>query len=193
MLIIDTLVKFAERLNNKAGFYLLYKIYLRLQGVRSGRHLFFRNRPIVRNNGTMVLGDTVTMHSLPDGEFCRTRVITNFKNSKITIGGNSILRGSTVWASEEISIGKNFVSAPYAWIVDHDAHGILPEQRSTRYSKSAPIKIGDNVWLGYRVLVLKGATIGDNCVIAAGAIVTGDIPANSVAAGVPARVVKKVA
>jgi len=104
-----------------------------------------------------------------------------------------LLRGTTIWASAEISIGKNFISAPDVWIVDNDAHGVEPGKRSGQYASSAPVKIGDNVWIGYRAMVLKGVTIGDNSVIAAGAVVTNDIPANSIAAGVPAKVVKTIA
>ena len=67
-------------------------------------------------------------------------------------------------------------------------HGLKPEERHDLFP--APIHIGKNVWLGANVTVLGGVTIGDNVVIAAGAVVTRDVPANTVAAGVPARVVR---
>ena len=102
------------------------------------------------------------------------------------------MRGTTIWASTEIVIGNNLLTAPYSWIVDNDAHGINPAKRANKYAKTAPVKIGDNVWIGYRAMVLKGVTIGDNAVIAAGAIVTKDVPSNSVAAGVPARIIKTI-
>lgn len=56
----------------------------------------------------------------------------------------------------------------------------------------APVTIGDNVWIGFGVSIFKGVTIGDNCVIAAHSVVTRDIPANSIAAGIPAKVVKTI-
>ena len=56
--------------------------------------------------------------------------------------------------------------------------------------KTAPVKIGDNVWIGMGAVILKGVTIGDNSVVAAGAIVTKSIPANTIVAGNPAEVVK---
>ena len=62
-------------------------------------------------------------------------------------------------------------------------HGLNPEERHDLFP--APIHIGKNVWLGANVTVLGGVTIGDNVVIAAGAVVTRDVPANTVAAGVP--------
>ena len=56
----------------------------------------------------------------------------------------------------------------------------------------APIVLGKNVWVGSNVTILQGVTIGDNAVIAAGAVVTKDVPAGCVAAGVPAGVIKKI-
>ncbi len=69
-------------------------------------------------------------------------------------------------------------------------HGFSPERRHDLYPK--PIHIGKRVWLGANVTVLPGVTIGDNAVIAAGAVVTGDVPANTVFAGVPARFIKAI-
>lgn len=69
-------------------------------------------------------------------------------------------------------------------------HGLNPAQRSDNHPP--PIHIGKNVWLGSHCTVLPGVTIGDNSVIAAGAVVTKDVPAYSVAAGIPARVIKKI-
>lgn len=56
---------------------------------------------------------------------------------------------------------------------------------------TAPINIGNHVWIGLRAIILKGVTIGDGAVIAAGAVVTNNVPANSVVAGVPARVMSE--
>lgn len=58
-----------------------------------------------------------------------------------------------------------------------------------KYLKEKGIKIGNNIYFGTNVIILKGVTIGDNCIIAAGSIITKDIPANSVAAGIPAKVI----
>ncbi len=81
-------------------------------------------------------------------------------------------------------------------LVGHNAvlatlnHDIDPSRRST--TLPSPIVIGKNVWLGANVTVTPGVTIGDNAVIAAGAVVTKDIPENTVAAGVPASVIKRI-
>ena len=69
-------------------------------------------------------------------------------------------------------------------------HFLEPEKRKMTYP--APIVLGKNVWVGSNATILQGVTIGDNSVIGAGAVVTGDIPVDSVAVGVPAKVVKHI-
>ena len=71
-------------------------------------------------------------------------------------------------------------------------HPILPELREKAYQYNSPVHIGRNCWLGAGVIVLPGVTIGDNTVIGAGSVVTGDIPANVVAVGSPCRVLRSI-
>lgn len=69
-------------------------------------------------------------------------------------------------------------------------HGLAPEDRKTTYP--APIVLGRNVWVGSNVTILQGVNIGDNAIVAAGAVVTKDVPANTVVGGVPAKPIKKI-
>lgn len=69
-------------------------------------------------------------------------------------------------------------------------HMLCPEQRKNTYA--APIKLGKNVWVGSNATILQGVTIGDNAVVAAGAVVNNDVPANTVVGGVPAKVIKQI-
>ena len=69
-------------------------------------------------------------------------------------------------------------------------HPLLPEQRNTGMECAKPITIDDNCWFGGNVTVLPGVHIGEGCVIGAGSVVTRDIPANSLAMGVPCRVIR---
>ena len=71
-------------------------------------------------------------------------------------------------------------------------HSTNPTERNTRREWAEPVTIGDNVWIGGDVTILPGVTIGDNCTIGAGSVVTRDIPANSIAVGNPARVIKSI-
>lgn len=83
-----------------------------------------------------------------------------------------------------IQIGDDFIAAPGLHINSgsHEPTNMAP--------KNTPIKIGNRVWCGVDVTILSGTTIGDDVVIAAGSIVVKDIPSNSIAAGIPARVIK---
>lgn len=69
-------------------------------------------------------------------------------------------------------------------------HGLNPDERTASYF--APIVIGKNVWIGANATVLQGVTIGDNSVVAAGAVVNRDVPANTIVGGVPARIIKHI-
>lgn len=90
----------------------------------------------------------------------------------------------------KVTIGDNVLLGPHVMVstAGHPLDAI--ERRSTEFGKE--IKIGNDVWIGGNVSILPGVTIGDNCVIGAGSVVTKDIPANSVAVGNPCRVMKKV-
>ena len=69
-------------------------------------------------------------------------------------------------------------------------HGLSPEKRKTTYP--APIVLGNNVWIGSNATILQGVTIGDNAVVAAGAVVTKDVAANTVVGGVPAKIMRYI-
>lgn len=101
-----------------------------------------------------------------------------------------IAPGVEITAAKSIRIGANTMIAAECSINDCDWHGLYNRTRPFRCTKS--VVLGNNVWLGAKVIVCKGVTIGDNSVIGAGSVVTSDIPANVVAAGNPARVVKEL-
>ncbi len=112
-------------------------------------------------------------------------------NAEIIIGDYCLIApGVRISAAKSIRIGDNCMLAANVIISDSDWHGIYNRIRPFRCTK--PVVIENNVWLGERVIITKGVTIGENSVIGAGAIVTKDIPANCVAAGNPARVIKTI-
>ena len=112
-------------------------------------------------------------------------------SASISIGDYCLLSpGTRISAARQIRIGHSCMLAANCSISDSDWHGIYNRTRPFRCTE--PVTLGDNVWLGENVIVCKGVSIGDNSVIGAGAVVTRSIPANSVAAGNPARVVKSI-
>lgn len=108
-------------------------------------------------------------------------------NAHLILNGGTINENCQITCATEIKIGKGCLMARDVVIRDYDGHTIdLPN-----YQMAKPITIGDNVWIGYRAMILKGVTIGEGAVIAAGAVVTKDIPPHSIAGGIPARVIKE--
>src|SRR3989338_1806940 len=121
------------------------------------------------------------------------KIATGF-GGKIIIHRNvAVFEYCVIDAHRKIEIGENTLIAPFCCLTDYD-HLVTAKDESpiVQGYKSAPISIGRNVWLGTKVIILKGGTIGDNTVIGAGSVVTRDIPSNSVAVGNPARVIKKI-
>ncbi|WP_156155853.1 sugar O-acetyltransferase [Demequina phytophila] len=90
-----------------------------------------------------------------------------------------------------ITIGEDCQIGPNVQLLT-PTHPIDPQPRRDKLEAAKPITIGDNVWLGGGVIVCPGVTIGDNSVIGAGSVVTKDIPANVIAVGNPARVVRTI-
>lgn len=91
----------------------------------------------------------------------------------------------------KVTIGDNCLFAPNVSIYTA-GHPIHPDARNSLYEYGIDVTIGSNCWLGGNVIVMPGVNIGDNCVIGAGSVVTKDIPAWSIAAGNPARVIRKI-
>lgn len=111
----------------------------------------------------------------------------------IRIGRNNAFSNNVcVIANHQVVIGDGCQIGDMVCIYDSDFHELDPITRNRSAGASKPVTIGNNVWLGSRVMVLKGVTIGDNSVVAAMSVVTRDIPANCVAAGMPAKVIRRL-
>lgn len=114
------------------------------------------------------------------------------RGSEIVIGNGCIFSNNvSLVAMKSIRIGDRCLFGEQVCIIDSDFHGLAPDCRRTP-GKSRPVRLGNNVWIGNRSMILKGVSIGDNAVIAAMSVVTRDIPANTVAAGNPARVIREL-
>ena len=112
-------------------------------------------------------------------------------NARLTIGDNSyITSSSVVYCSGNIEIGSDCAISWNTSILDTDFHHIYYPD-GTKNELIKPVKIGNKVWIGCGVTILKGVTIGDNAVIAAHTLVNRDVPANCMAAGNPMRIVRE--
>ena len=108
------------------------------------------------------------------------------------IGAKTVLgQECTISAFQHVSIGRECVIADRVMMIDFD-HGMVETERPIRaqgiYKRD--VRVGHNCWIGYGACVLRGVTVGDNAVIGTNAVVTADLPANSVSGGVPARVIR---
>jgi acetyltransferase-like isoleucine patch superfamily enzyme len=148
-------------------------------------------RSLVIFGDNIHLGRHAHIIASPDNLIRITSWPSRLGKTEIRIGNYCLISpGVRISAAKSIQIGDNCMFASNVYISDSDWHGIYNRIRPFRSEK--PIIIEDNVWLGERVIVNKGVCIGENSVIGAGSIVTKNIPANSIAAGNPARVIKTI-
>lgn len=112
------------------------------------------------------------------------------EQGRISIGRCCLIcPGVRIGSSCDVSIGDSCMLAHGAYVTDADWHGIYDR---VALGRQAPVTIGDNVWIGDQAIVGKGVTIGDNAILGAGAVVTRDVPANTIVAGNPARIVRRL-
>ena len=109
-----------------------------------------------------------------------TTLLNDGEDSNIIIGNNCRLNGSYIHAQSSIIIGDNCIIASGVNIIDSNGHVVKSLNRTTGRDVPCPIIIGNNVWIGLNAIILKGTEIGDNCVVAAGAIVKGKYESNSI-------------
>mgnify|MGYP004594224857 FL=1 len=112
----------------------------------------------------------------------------------LTIGNNVGMSSTRLWIHESVRIGNNVKIGGCVLITDTDAHPMdyVVRRSSNEGTKSAPVVIEDDVWVGAHCIILKGVTIGARSIIGAGSVVTNSIPVDCVAAGNPCRVIKSL-
>ena len=111
---------------------------------------------------------------------------------EVRIGAKTVLgQDCTISAYQHVSIGRECILADRVMLIDFD-HGIVEVERPIRLQGiyKRDVRVGHNCWIGYGACLLRGVTVGDNAVLGTSAVVTRDIPANAVAAGVPAKVLR---
>lgn len=178
-----------------------YKLFLKFTHVKYGKTLILKGVPFVYNHkgASMTIGDNCLIKSsfLSNlvGLYSRTIILTRIPGAVIEIGDNVGISGATIYARSRITIGDNTNIGGNVKILDNDFHPVDPEARlrdDKEQIGTAPIQIGKNCFIGCNVLILKGSKIGDNCVVGAGAVVSGIFEDNCVIAGNPAKVIRRV-
>lgn len=180
---------------------LYFKIKCLIHGISYGKSLEVYGNVIVRGPGKITIGNNVQLISsswrssaASLGHNVRLRTFFYGGDNKIIIEDGVGLNGTSITArSRTIRIGKNTMFAADCMILDSDFHVPWPPENRNKnpgYEYDQDVIIGSHVWVGARCIILKGVVIGDNAVIAAGSVVVKSIPANALAAGNPAKVIK---
>lgn len=163
------------------------------QGCQLGRGVILNGIPAIRRKGSgrIIIGDDVTINS---SRWSNSLNIAGAMNLCAEDGATLELKAgcgvssSQIIANIGIEIGENSLIGACCLICDSDMHEVpLGSGKPTAMS---PIKIGKNVFVGARCIVMKGVTIGDGTVIGAGSVVTKDIPPNSLSSGNPAKIIR---
>lgn len=178
----------------KKAWYRLQHLYIRHklspQLKSLGKHPFIvKPWHIEIFGGPVSIGDNITLLGCSDKK-TRLTVWSDKKNiNGITIGDHVLISpGVRISAANSISIADSCMLASHVYITDSDWHGIY--DRSLPSEDVSSVILEENVWVGDSAIICKGVTIGKNSIIGAGSVVTSDIPANVVAAGNPAKIIK---
>jgi acetyltransferase-like isoleucine patch superfamily enzyme len=182
-----------EKLRELLNYY--YMFFFKSKASFEGDVFFNRKSRISsENKSNIIISRNVLMFGF----------LVSSNGGKISIGKNTSIRvGCKIFCAKRIDIGENVIFADNVIISDTNHHPTHPEDRlmmmksgwgsnlwSWKYADSKGIIIEDNVWLGQYSRVIKGVRIGKNSIVASNAVVTKDVPPNSIVAGNPAKIVK---
>jgi len=148
-------------------------------GFKQFRKSTVETRFFARKNSTVVVDGSFN--------FCSGADIRVLENAVLTLGGGYCNDGVQIVCAKSVSIGKGCAIARDVIIRDWDAHRLL----NTGHETAKAVCIGEHVWVGIRAMILKGVTVGDGAVVAAGSVVTKDVPSKCLVAGVPAKVIRE--
>jgi len=176
------------------------RLYFALNGVQWRSGLSAYGCPIIQRHrkSEIILGKNLELRSSqrsnPLSPAQPVVLSTRRAGSRIMIGDDCGMTGAVLVADQLIVIGDRVLVGANVVISDTDFHPLSPESRRHDISAGAskPVTIEDDVFIGMQALILKGVTLGRGSVIGAGSVVTKDVPAGSIVAGNPAKVVGRV-
>ena len=140
--------------------------------------------------------------TIKEGSIIDGTLIFEQPEASILIGKNTFIGGSSLISSDLIEIGDDVLIAWGCTIIDHNSHALESKDRASDVKNhymgyknwdnvvKKPIHIGDKAWIGFNTIILKGVTIGEGSIIAAGSVVTKDVPPFTVFGGNPARMIR---
>jgi len=182
------------------GIYtVIFRFIFKIKGVKLGKGVIFKRKPLLikHKKSFIQIDDNVLINSDNYGYhinmFKECKIMADEEKAIIKIGKNSRIHGTCIHAKKRIIIGKNCLIAANTNIIDSNGHELSmdkPYNRINTYDKGETIIIEDNVWIGANCVILKGVKIGQGSVITANSVVIKNIPANSLAGGNPAKVIK---
>ena len=172
-----------------------------------GRNVTLRHAHKIRLGENVIIDDNCVIDAkgdsnsgidIGDNVYIGRNTIVYCKNGDIRIGNRVNLSSNcTIFSSNRLSIGDDTVIGAYSYLLSGGEYD--PTDTTLKFSDQSgmntrgELTVGSNCWLGARVTVLDAACVGEHCVLGAGCVVTRPIPANSIAVGVPAKVVKSIA
>lgn len=148
-----------------------------------------------KEGGKLEIGDQTLMHG---------SVITECSDGHVTIGARTFIGGSKLISANRIIIGDDVLISWGCTIVDHDSHSIYWSKRSSdvlnwakgiknwQHVNRGIIRIHNKAWIGANVTILKNVSVGEGAVVGTGSVVTKDVPAWTIVAGSPAKVIKEI-
>ncbi len=194
---IDKLLKFPSVLRLKYSSK-YYRWQFRKKGITFGNNMSIMGSISVIGLGKIVIGDNFCMtsgeHINPISANMQASFFTDSPDAQIRIGDNVGMSSTRIWIHKGLIIGNNVKIGGGVLLIDTDCHPIdyLVRRNSNEGTCSSPIFIEDDVWIGAQSIILKGVTIGARSIIGAGSVVTKSIPSDSIAAGNPCKVIKRL-
>jgi glycosyltransferase involved in cell wall biosynthesis/acetyltransferase-like isoleucine patch superfamily enzyme len=170
-----------------------YEPLFRGQCEKVGRALWMERLPYIVGKGRIVIGDFVRLSGKPSIAFS-SKICTD---PRLVVGSHTFIgHGARFAVAREIRIGEHCYIAGGTVVSDNDGHPLDHLERRAGQppgkEDARPVVIGDDVWIGREAVILKGVTIGDRAVIGTRAVVTRDVPEDTIVAGNPAREIRKV-
>lgn len=193
------LTTLSNKINTLIGHLLIFVISKK-KLVKEGK-VYVSGSPIIviSPNAKIVLGNNVTLKSNRYSYHLHmhspVKLMADRANSLIKIGDNTRINGACIHAYGNITIGKNCLIAANTQIFDSGGHDLSMTNPSDRINTTGVVKnivLEDDVWVGANCIIMPGVTIGRGAVIAAGSVVTKDVPPMSIAGGNPAKLIKQI-